>query len=184
VTAPVNGWRGAPNVRTIVPLQRDGSTPMTASPIARPLAAAGTRPVTPDGPTTELRRLLLAHLALDVRPSQLATVVVTLCAAIGPMLSRSAVSVGTREPLSDREVQVLVGMAGGSSNAQIGRALHISEDTVKTYARRLYTNLGVRDRAHAVSRGYQCGILVVGDTGVHGDGPRPLHDVHDGLTPS
>ncbi len=113
----------------------------------------------------ELRRVLLSHLALDVHPHQLAGVVIKLCTAIAPMLAPPAVSVGARVDLSDRELQVLVGMAGGSSNAQIGRELHLSEDTVKTYARRLYASLGVRDRAHAVARGFQQGILVVGDAG-------------------
>lgn len=124
---------------------------------ARPAGARGT--------DIELRRLLLSHLALHVHPHQLAGVVIRLCAAIAPMLAISAVSVGSRADLSDRELQVLVGMASGSSNAQIGRELHLSEDTVKTYARRLYANLGVRDRAHAVARGFRQGILVVDDPG-------------------
>lgn len=139
---------------------------MTASHVVRPVSRAAIDPrarsAVPDVPSARLRRLLVRHLALDVRPNQLATVVVGLCAAIEPMLAHPGVTVGARDKLSDREVQVLLGMATGSSNAQIGRALHLSEDTVKTYARRLYTTLGVRDRAHAVARGFQYGILVFG----------------------
>ncbi len=140
---------------------------MTTSHVAPPATpaptAASTQPAGTDRAQNELRRLLLSHLALDVHPQHLAGVVVRLCAALSPMLVRPTVAVGSRADLSDRELQVLIGMACGSANAQIGRALHLSEDTVKTYARRLYANLGVRDRAHAVARGFQLGILVVGE---------------------
>ena len=37
-------------------------------------------------------------------------------------------------------------MSQGKSNGQIGRELYLSEDTVKTHARRLFRKLGVRDR--------------------------------------
>ena len=53
--------------------------------------------------------------------------------------------------LTERELQVLRGMADGKSNAEIGRELFVSEDTVKTHARRLFRKLGARDRAHAVA---------------------------------
>lgn len=61
--------------------------------------------------------------------------------------------------LTEREFQVLGRMAAGMSNGEIGRALHLSEDTIKTHARRLFRRLGVRDRAHAVARGYETGLL-------------------------
>ena len=44
-------------------------------------------------------------------------------------------------------------MSQGRSNAEIGRSLYLSEDTVKTHARRLFSKLGARDRAHAVALG-------------------------------
>lgn len=58
-----------------------------------------------------------------------------------------------------RELQVLRGMAAGCTNAEIGQRLHLSENTIKTYNRRLFAELGARDRAHAVSIGYQRGLL-------------------------
>lgn len=61
--------------------------------------------------------------------------------------------------LTDREHQVLQRMALGKTNGDIGRELHLSEDTVKTHARRLFRTLGARDRANAVAIGYQRGIL-------------------------
>jgi DNA-binding NarL/FixJ family response regulator len=61
--------------------------------------------------------------------------------------------------LTERELQVLRGMADGHSNAEIGRELFVSEDTVKTHARRLFRKLGARDRAHAVAAGFRAGLV-------------------------
>ena len=61
--------------------------------------------------------------------------------------------------LTERELQVLRGMADGKSNAEIGRELFVSEDTVKTHARRLFRKLGARDRAHAVAAGFRAGLV-------------------------
>jgi DNA-binding NarL/FixJ family response regulator len=65
-----------------------------------------------------------------------------------------------RVVLTERELQVLRGMADGKSNAEIGRELFVSEDTVKTHARRLFRKLGARDRAHAVAAGFRAGLVV------------------------
>jgi DNA-binding NarL/FixJ family response regulator len=61
--------------------------------------------------------------------------------------------------LTERELQVLRGMAEGRSNAEIGRELFVSEDTVKTHARRLFRKLGARDRAHAVASAFRAGLV-------------------------
>jgi DNA-binding NarL/FixJ family response regulator len=62
-------------------------------------------------------------------------------------------------PLSMREMQVLTGMSQGKSNAQIGRELYLSEDTIKTHARRLFRKLGVNDRAQAVASGFRLRLV-------------------------
>lgn len=62
-------------------------------------------------------------------------------------------------PLTKREVEVLVGMSNGRSNAQIGAELFLSEDTVKTHARRLFRKLGAKDRAQAVAIGLRRGLI-------------------------
>jgi DNA-binding NarL/FixJ family response regulator len=64
-----------------------------------------------------------------------------------------------RPLLTERELEVLCGMADGKSNAEIGRELYVSEDTVKTHARRLFRKLGARDRAHAVAAGFRAGLV-------------------------
>lgn len=61
--------------------------------------------------------------------------------------------------LSDREIEVLEGMAEGLTNAEIGRGLFLSADTVKTHAWRLMRKLGVRSRAGAVAFGFRKGWL-------------------------
>ena len=148
---------------------------MTASrrtpPAPRIPTNLGTRSAAADRARTELRRMLLCRLAFDVHPSRLAKVVASLCAAIEPMLVFPTVLLGDKANLSDREVLILVGMAAGLSNAQIGGELHLSEDTVKTYTRRLFTVLGVRNRAHAVARAFQRGILLVGEPGDRDESP-------------
>lgn len=94
-----------------------------------------------------------------------------LCATVAHALDRG--KNGTRESvpamrvpppsdlpaLTERELQVLTGMAGGKSNAQIGRELYLSEDTIKTHARRLFRKLGVGDRAQAVAFGFRNGLV-------------------------
>jgi DNA-binding NarL/FixJ family response regulator len=64
-----------------------------------------------------------------------------------------------RPMLTERELEVLAGMCEGRSNAEIGRSLFLSEDTVKTHARRLFKKLGAVDRAHAVALGYRWGLV-------------------------
>lgn len=80
------------------------------------------------------------------------------------MVTRRARKSGSVE-LKPREAEVLAGMADGHTNAAIGKALRLSEDTVKTYAASLFRKLGARDRAHAVRIGYDQGLLASADTG-------------------
>lgn len=74
-------------------------------------------------------------------------------------LSEVGAHTGGEIELTRREVQVLVGMSNGQSNAQIGAELFLSEDTVKTHARRLFRKLQARDRAQAVAIGLRRGII-------------------------
>jgi DNA-binding NarL/FixJ family response regulator len=85
---------------------------------------------------------------------------VLLAALTGPRSPVRARVGGPPPPdLTERERQVLFGMAHGQSNGQIGRSLYLSEDTVKTHARRLFRKLGVNDRAQAVARGFRWGFV-------------------------
>lgn len=61
--------------------------------------------------------------------------------------------------LSPRQTEVLTLIAEGMTNSEIGDVLGITERTVKAYAQELYTKLGVRNRAGAVSEALQAGLL-------------------------
>ncbi|MFW3169968.1 DNA-binding response regulator [Geodermatophilus sp. CPCC 206100] len=76
-----------------------------------------------------------------------------------PTTVRSTVREAAQVSLSMREMQVLTGMSQGKSNAQIGRELYLSEDTIKTHARRLFRKLGAKDRAEAVATGFRRGMM-------------------------
>ena len=54
--------------------------------------------------------------------------------------------------LSAREREISVLVSHGFTNEQIGVKLDISEPTVKTHLRNIYSKTGVHDRAQLVSR--------------------------------
>jgi DNA-binding NarL/FixJ family response regulator len=98
------------------------------------------------------------YLAKDAsREEILSTVALALFATPAPG-ARPRPS-GPPPALTQRERQVLEGMSCGRSNADIGTSLFLSEDTVKTHARRLFRKLGAADRAQAVALGFRWGFL-------------------------
>lgn len=64
-------------------------------------------------------------------------------------------------PLSKREEDILLMIAQGMSNVEIGRRLHISGSTVKTYLDRAFEKTGTRDRTRAVVQAMNMGWIVV-----------------------
>jgi DNA-binding NarL/FixJ family response regulator len=61
--------------------------------------------------------------------------------------------------LTEREFQVLESARRGLSNADIGRVLSISEHTVKSHVKTLLRKFHAADRAEAVARGFELGLL-------------------------
>ncbi|MFJ9605803.1 response regulator [Kitasatospora sp. NPDC101176] len=61
--------------------------------------------------------------------------------------------------LSDREREVLTLFADGLSIPDVAGRLFLAPSTVKSHAQRLYTKLGVSDRAAAVAEGMRRGLL-------------------------
>ena len=107
----------------------------------------------------------------DDPPEQLIGAVRTVAAGealLSPAVTRRVIRQFTRrhhEPppavatLTSRELDVFRLIAQGLSNAEIGRALFISDTTVKTHVTRLLQKLGLRDRAQAIVLAYQTGLF-------------------------
>ena len=63
------------------------------------------------------------------------------------------------DELTSREQEVLLELAHGRSNEEIGRVLFIERGTVKTHVTHILTNLGLRDRVQAVVFAYETGLV-------------------------
>jgi DNA-binding NarL/FixJ family response regulator len=63
------------------------------------------------------------------------------------------------EALSPREVEVLQRMAAGKSNKEIGAELFISEGTVKTHLKSIFSKLDVVSRTEAVANATRRGLI-------------------------
>lgn len=63
-----------------------------------------------------------------------------------------------QEPTA-RETQVLQLISEGLVNREIGEALYLSEETVKSHVRHLLAKLQARSRAHAVAIGFRRGLI-------------------------
>lgn len=101
----------------------------------------------------ELRKsILLVVQGMSVLSPQVTRQVMRLALAseMSPMLDSG---------LSLREVEVLVCLSQGKTTTQIATELYISENTVKTHVRHILEKLEASNRAEAVSRATQLGII-------------------------
>jgi DNA-binding NarL/FixJ family response regulator len=96
----------------------------------------------------ELTRRVIATFALTPSTQPRAT-------PVGPARLRLS-------SLTEREREVLVLVAGGSSNAEIAERMFLGEATVKTHVSRVLTKLGLRDRTQAVVFAYEHGVVTPG----------------------
>ena len=82
---------------------------------------------------------------------------------LSPAVGRKSDEVSAHPDLTVREVEVLHWMIKGHSNAQIGRELNVTEDTVKYHAKNIFGKLGVSSRSKAVALSLKSGLMPSGD---------------------
>jgi DNA-binding NarL/FixJ family response regulator len=90
-------------------------------------------------------------------------------ALLSPAITKHVIKQFTRIPqraapkklddLTGRELDVFRLIAGGLSNAEIGRELYISDTTVKTHITHILQKLDLRDRVQAVVLAYETGLF-------------------------
>jgi DNA-binding NarL/FixJ family response regulator len=61
--------------------------------------------------------------------------------------------------LTDRELQVLLALTSGKSNAELAQTLYLSEATIKTHLTRILAKLDLRDRVQLVVFAYENGLV-------------------------
>ncbi|QFU92480.1 response regulator transcription factor [Amycolatopsis sp. YIM 10] len=126
---------------------------------------------------TALRSGAAGFLLKDTEPEHLAQLVRTLASGgvvLSPKVTRSVVdgfldsgagaeAVDSVARLTDRERDVLVLIAEGLSNADIGARVHLSVGTIKDHVSAILTKLKVNSRVQAALLAQRAGLLRDGD---------------------
>jgi two-component system NarL family response regulator len=109
-----------------------------------------------------LRAGAKAYLLKDVTPDELFRCIRTVHAGQGYLQPRVAAKLAQRvreHALTEREEQILQRLAEGKSNRSISEELHITESTVKTHLKHLFSKLDVTSRAEAVALAARRGMI-------------------------
>ena len=123
-----------------------------------------------------LRAGASGFLLKDARPAELTSAIRAVAAgdaAVSGRITRSMLEMfaarlpasaptGSSDPtaaLTPREREILLAMADGLSNGEIGERFFLTESTVKTHVGRVLAKLQLRDRVHAVIFAYDNGLV-------------------------
>ncbi len=120
-----------------------------------------------------LRAGACGYLLKDMPSEQLAGAIRSAAqgqSPIGPEMARKLVNLVTHSPiisspataaseLSEREIEVLQLIAAGLSNKEIAEKLFIAEGTAKNHVSNILGKLEARDRAQAVARAKELGLV-------------------------
>ena len=132
-----------PHVRVLVLTTYDAETD-----VLRAVEAGASGYVLKDAPVDELRRAVRATAAGETVLAPAAAAKLVRQTRLPPV-----------EALSPRELEVLELVARGATNREVGRALHVSEATVKSHLLHAFTKLGVNDRTAAVTTALARGLI-------------------------
>ena len=103
-----------------------------------------------DTESNELRKAIRAAAAGEVQISP------TVAARLAQQLRAPE---SPRDPLTERETQVLRLVAAGKSNKEMTQALKVSEQTVKSHVSHILNKLGVSSRTQAALAAYRLGLV-------------------------
>lgn len=103
-----------------------------------------------DTESNELRKAIRAAAAGEVQISP------TVAARLAQQLRAPE---SPRDPLTERETQVLRLVAAGKSNKEMTHALKVSEQTVKSHVSHILNKLGVSSRTQAALAAYRLGLV-------------------------
>jgi DNA-binding NarL/FixJ family response regulator len=125
-----------------------------------------------------LRAGASGFLLKDARPAELTAAIRAVAggdAAVSGRVTRSMLELfadrlpaggpggaATADPtaaLTPREREILLAMADGLTNGEIGAKFFLTESTVKTHVGRVLAKLQLRDRVHAVIFAYENGLV-------------------------
>jgi DNA-binding NarL/FixJ family response regulator len=112
--------------------------------------------IPPEGLAPAIRTVAEGGALLDP------TITRRLIGRFAQSLAADTAMAGRLETLTDREREVLVELAKGATNAEIGKSLFIGAATVKTHVSSVLSKLGLRDRAQAVVFAYESGLVAPG----------------------
>ena len=142
-TRRIRSTRGAPNVLVLTNYDTDAD-------ILGAIEAGASGYLLKDAPPAELVAAIRAAAAGES----------ALAPTVASKLEDSQRAGDQR--LTVREAEVLALVAEGSSNREIGRALFLSEATVKSHLVHIFTKLGVGSRTQAVARARELGAIRAG----------------------
>lgn len=108
-----------------------------------------------------LRAGAKGYLLKDCKPDELRTAIRTVYNGqqyIPPNVGAKLAQRMSHAELTDRELEILQLITQGMSNLEIGAALHITENTVKSNVNRILSKLGAKDRTQATIIALKRGI--------------------------
>ena len=143
-------------VRVLILADHDGDEHVLAA-----IAAGAAGFLRKDVPATELLTAVraIARGGAVIAPLVLARILARVAEALP---APETTTTSALDALTDREREVLVHVARGHSNAEIARALQVSETTIKTHVGHVLTKLRLRDRTQAVVLAYETGLIKPG----------------------